>query len=85
MTEAFVDTALNLAEADFGESFNIGTGRKTTIGEVAAAARDLFGIAAEPSFTMPDRALGRPGLVRQHRQGPRPAAAGSRGPASATA
>ena len=36
MTEAFVDTALNLTTADFGESFNIGTGQKTTIGEVAA-------------------------------------------------
>jgi nucleoside-diphosphate-sugar epimerase/glycosyltransferase involved in cell wall biosynthesis len=55
VTEAFVDTALNLTRADFGESFNIGTGRKTTIGEVASATRDLFGIAEEPSFTMPDR------------------------------
>jgi polyisoprenyl-phosphate glycosyltransferase len=55
VTEAFVDTAQNLTAADFGESFNIGTGRKTTIGEVAAAGRDLFGIAEQPSFTMPDR------------------------------
>lgn len=55
-TEAFVDAALNLAEADYGESFNVGTGRKTTIAEVAAEARELFGIAAAPSFTMPDRA-----------------------------
>jgi dolichol-phosphate mannosyltransferase len=55
VTEAFVDTALNLAEADYGESFNIGTGRKTTIGEVAARSRELFGITAEPSFTMPER------------------------------
>ena len=30
---------------------------------------------------MPDRALGRPGLVRQHRQGPRPHRLGSPGPA----
>jgi dolichol-phosphate mannosyltransferase len=56
VTEAFVDTALNLAEADFGESFNIGTGRKTTIGEVATQAREIFGLAAEPSYTMPERA-----------------------------
>lgn len=56
VTSAFVDTALNLAEADFGESFNIGTGRKTTIGEVAGAAREVFGIAAEPAYSMPDRA-----------------------------
>ncbi len=55
VTEAFVDAALNLTGADFGESFNIGTGRKTTIGEVARTARDLFGIAGEPSFTMPGR------------------------------
>jgi nucleoside-diphosphate-sugar epimerase/glycosyltransferase involved in cell wall biosynthesis len=55
VSEAFIDTALNLGPADFGESFNIGTGRKTTIGEVAAIARDQFKIAAEPSFTMPDR------------------------------
>ncbi len=55
VTEAFVDTALNLTPADFGESFNIGTGRKTTIGQVATTARDLFGITSEPSFTMPER------------------------------
>jgi nucleoside-diphosphate-sugar epimerase/glycosyltransferase involved in cell wall biosynthesis len=55
VTEAFVDTALNLAPADHGASINIGSGRKTTIGEVATACRDLFGIAAEPSFTMPGR------------------------------
>ena len=45
VTEAFVDTALNLAPADYGESFNIGSGRKTTIGEVAEICRELFGIA----------------------------------------
>ena len=55
VTEAFVDTALNLAPANYGESINIGSGRKTTIGEVAEVCRDLFEIAAEPSFTMPDR------------------------------
>ena len=55
VTEAFVDTAMNLAPADFGESFNIGTGRKTTIGEVASTARVLFAIEPEPCFTMPDR------------------------------
>lgn len=56
VTEAFVDAALNLGPAGYGESFNIGTGRKTTIGEVAEAARELFGIAADPEYTMPDRA-----------------------------
>jgi polyisoprenyl-phosphate glycosyltransferase len=55
VTEAFVDTALNLSPADYGESINIGSGRKTTIAEVAAICRDLFGITAQPCFTMPDR------------------------------
>ncbi len=55
VTESFVDTALNLSSADYGESFNIGTGRKTTIGEAAAIARKLFNIPAEPAFTMPER------------------------------
>ncbi len=55
VTEAFVDTALDLTSADYGESFNIGTGQKTTIGEAAATARKLFNIPAEPAFTMPGR------------------------------
>jgi len=55
VTEAFVDAALNLDPARFGDSFNIGTGHKTTIGDVAHVARDIFNIAAEPSFTMPER------------------------------
>ena len=55
VTEAFLDTALNLRPPDYGESFNIGTGRKTTIGEVARTARRLFNIAEQPCFTMPER------------------------------
>jgi dolichol-phosphate mannosyltransferase len=55
VTEAFVDTALNLEPAEYGESINIGTGRKTTIAEVSATCRELFRITAQPSFTMPDR------------------------------
>lgn len=54
-SEAFIDAALNLREEDYGESFNIGTGRKTTIGDLATIAREEFGVAAEPVFTMPDR------------------------------
>ncbi len=53
--EAFVDAALELDESSYGDSFNVGTGRKTTIGEVATAARSLFGIEAEPAFSMPQR------------------------------
>ncbi len=55
VVESFLDAALNLPPSHYGESFNIGSGHKTTIGDVAAAAREFFGLAAEPSFTMPQR------------------------------
>jgi polyisoprenyl-phosphate glycosyltransferase len=56
VVEAFVATALNLRGEDYGESFNIGSGCKTTIADIAAISRDLFGIDHEPSFSsMPDR------------------------------
>jgi polyisoprenyl-phosphate glycosyltransferase len=55
VTEAFIDTALNLAPEGYGESINIGSGRKTTIGEVAEICRDLFSISEPPSFTMRNR------------------------------
>jgi len=56
VVEAFVDTALNLKEEDYGDSFNIGSGFKTTIADIAAVARELFGITCEPTFSaMPDR------------------------------
>jgi len=55
--EAFVTVALNLRDEDFGESFNIGSGRKTSIADVAAAAAKLFGIATPPVYrSMPNRA-----------------------------
>jgi dolichol-phosphate mannosyltransferase len=53
--EAFFDAALSLREEDYGESFNIGTGCKTTIGEVAALAGELFNFNATPTFSMPNR------------------------------
>ena len=53
--EAFLDAALRLEPEHYGESFNIGTGIGTTIGDVAKLARDRFAIAAEPEFTMPAR------------------------------
>jgi polyisoprenyl-phosphate glycosyltransferase len=56
VVEAFMDTALNLKEEDYGESFNIGSGCKTTIADIAAVAGELFGISGEPAFSaMPDR------------------------------
>lgn len=54
-TEAFVLAALNLKEPDYGGSFNIGTGRKTTIGEIARLAGELFQIPDPPQFNMPQR------------------------------
>jgi dolichol-phosphate mannosyltransferase len=55
VVEAFVDTALKLSPDLYGDSFNIGSGTKTTIGEVAGTAKELFGIARHPTFSMPER------------------------------
>ena len=48
--EAYVDTALNLTADRYGDSFNIGSGHKTTIAEVAGAAAEVFSIAAPPNY-----------------------------------
>ena len=53
--ESFIEAALALTETDYGESFNIGTGYKTTIGELAGLAQKLFTIPGNPVFTMPNR------------------------------
>ena len=53
--EAFVDVALGLVSENYGESFNIGTGRKTTIRDCATLAKDVFSIPEEPQFSMPSR------------------------------
>ena len=53
--EAFIDIALNLTEEDYGCSFNIGTGRKTTIKDCAALAKEIFSISHDPDFSMPSR------------------------------
>lgn len=56
VVRAFVQAALEITSAHYGESFNIGSGRKTTIRELAQLARRQFGIAAEPAFgSMPGR------------------------------
>ncbi len=54
--EAFIDVAMNLTEADYGESFNVGTGDKTSIAQCAALAKEVFAIQADPEFSMPNRA-----------------------------
>jgi polyisoprenyl-phosphate glycosyltransferase len=53
--EAFVDIALNFTADDYGRSFNIGTGYKTTIKDCAALAKDIFSIPYDPDFSMPSR------------------------------
>ena len=55
VTDAFVTIACEIGDRDFGESFNVGTGIKTTIGDLADVARDLFEIKKEPRYTMPNR------------------------------
>jgi len=56
VVEAFIDSAINLSPDRFGESFNIGSGRKTTIEDIASFARKQFPIQTQPKFTMPERA-----------------------------
>ncbi len=55
VVDAFLDVSLNLTPDDFGDSFNVGSGHKTTIADCAATAKELFGIVGEPAFTMKNR------------------------------
>jgi dolichol-phosphate mannosyltransferase len=50
IAEAYVDTALKLRVPHYGESFNIGSGRKTTITEVAQTSAELFSIKQQPVY-----------------------------------
>ena len=47
---AFIMAAAKLTPDIYGESFNIGTGQKTTIADLAQTARQVFAIKAEPEF-----------------------------------
>ncbi|MBI5438658.1 MAG: NAD-dependent epimerase/dehydratase family protein [Nitrosomonadales bacterium] len=54
---AFITAAAKMHPGLYGESFNIGTGTKTTIAELAEITRRVFDVAAEPQFgTMEGRA-----------------------------
>ncbi|MFM8331956.1 MAG: NAD-dependent epimerase/dehydratase family protein [Candidatus Methylumidiphilus sp.] len=55
VSEAFIKCALNLSQANYGESFNIGSGIKTTIAELAELSRSIFDISAAAQFDMPKR------------------------------
>jgi polyisoprenyl-phosphate glycosyltransferase len=53
---AFLLAALNLEPSDYGLSFNICSGHKTTILDIANLSREIFQIDQEPIFkSMPDR------------------------------
>ena len=55
-TRAFVQAALTSCRQTPGRSYNIGTGVKTTLGEVAETARGVFALATPPVFgSMPER------------------------------
>lgn len=57
VTSAFVRAATAMQPGFYGESYNIGTGTKTTIAELAEVTRHTFGIATEAKFgTMQGRA-----------------------------
>ena len=56
VSEAFVKAALAMGPALHGASVNVGTGMRTTMRDLAAVARDLFGLAGEPAFQMAARA-----------------------------
>ena len=54
---AFIMAAAKMHPGLYGESFNIGSGVKTTIAELAEISRRVFGVTAEPQFgTMDGRA-----------------------------
>lgn len=52
---AFINVALQLRTELYGESFNVGSGQKTTIRDIAHLAKDLFDVDSEPAFTMQSR------------------------------
>jgi len=47
---AFVKAATSMRPELYGESFNIGTGTKTTIGELAEITQNLFSVPIDPKF-----------------------------------
>ncbi|KDP87538.1 epimerase [Cupriavidus sp. SK-3] len=47
---AFISAAIRMNPSLYGESYNIGSGRKTTIRELATLTRELFHVKKEPEF-----------------------------------
>lgn len=55
-THSFVRAALTVSLSHRGDAYNIATGKKTSLAEVASHARELFQIKERPTFgTMKDR------------------------------
>jgi dolichol-phosphate mannosyltransferase len=52
VVSSFVYAALCMADEIAGESFNIGTGTKTSLADLARITKQLFGITAEPQFSL---------------------------------
>lgn len=48
--EAFLDAALKINSSTSGRSYNIATGRKTTMGDLVDTTRKTFGIVQEPQW-----------------------------------
>jgi dolichol-phosphate mannosyltransferase len=48
--EAFLDAANNLHPSHYGDSFNVGSGRKTTIADAAQMTGEIFHIQEKPKF-----------------------------------
>ncbi|MBU6376090.1 MAG: NAD(P)-dependent oxidoreductase, partial [Bdellovibrionales bacterium] len=48
--EAMIALALELKPDNYGESFNVGSGKKTSIGELAQVSKKIFSISHDPSF-----------------------------------
>ena len=51
---AFILAAAKMNPSLFGESLNIGSGNKTTIGELVGTARNIFGVAEVPAYNSMD-------------------------------
>ena len=50
--DAYITVALNIRPEHYGNSYNIGTGRKVTIQEVAEFVRKHYSIAEEPQYKL---------------------------------
>lgn len=50
VVDAFIASALRMRSEIYGESFNIGTGKRTDLKELAAISKSIFGINSDPKF-----------------------------------